>query len=258
MMLLSLFLNMDRALPMFFSPLAGPAPLPQALLGWAIVLYALSSIFFLAASYRFKASFLHWYALGLAIISSGLPAFFSVFVTGSPMHWAGIIAQYSGSIYFLVAIYKAAAEARSREVPLERIVAGLLKKPRALYESLVGATTDAIVSLDSQGTVLLWNTAAERMFGYESDKVAGLRGADFLFSETLPEPLEDALQGRFQGASTMVEVDFTKRDGQSLPVEVSISRTKVAGNWITTLIMGDITDRKRVEQIGRASCRERV
>lgn len=250
---LSLFLNMDRALPLFFNPLAGPTPLRQLVLGWAIVFFALASIIFLAASYRLNASFLYWYALGLALISSGLLAFFFVFVVGSPIAWTGRLAQYAGGVYLLVAFSRAVADARSRNVPLERIVTGLLQKPRALYESLVGATTDAIVSLDSQGNVLLWNTAAEKMFGYGSDEVIGLRGMDLLFSGGRERLLEDALRGRFEGVNTRVEVDVTNRDGEPLPVEISISRTKVAKNWITTLILREITERKRAEQEMRQS-----
>ncbi|PKN64558.1 MAG: hypothetical protein CVU57_14165 [Deltaproteobacteria bacterium HGW-Deltaproteobacteria-15] len=253
LILLSFFLNMDRSLPLFFNPLAGPTPLRQLVLGWAIVFFALSSIFFLAASYRLGALFLFWYGLGLALISSGLLAFFLVFVVGSPLAWAGSIAQYAGGIYLLVSLSKAAYEARSRNVPLERIIIGLLQKPRALYESLIGATTDAIVSLDCQGMVLLWNTAAEKMFGYGSDEVIGSQGMDFLFGGADAGSLEKALNGGFEGESKIVEVDLRRRNGDPLPVEISISRTKVARNWTTTLIIRDITDRKRVEREMRLS-----
>jgi len=145
------------------------------------------------------------------------------------------------------------ANREGRNVPLERIANGILKKPQALYESLVGVTTDAIVSLDSQGTVLLWNAAAEQMFGYAAEEVMGLRATDLLFPEKRPEPLDDALHGRFRGGSAFVQVEFRKSSGQSLPVEISISRAKVAGTWITTLIVRDITDRKRAEQQMRQS-----
>ncbi|RJR33716.1 MAG: PAS domain S-box protein [Desulfobacteraceae bacterium] len=138
-------------------------------------------------------------------------------------------------------------------VPLERIAGGLLQKPRTLYESLIGVTTDAIVSLDSQGAVLLWNAAAEKMFGYGSEEVMGLRAADFLFPEKRPEPLGDALQGRFRGGNTFVQVQFKRRDGQPLSVEISISRAKLAGTWITTLIVRNITDRIKAEQQMRHS-----
>ncbi|MDD5204732.1 MAG: PAS domain S-box protein, partial [Desulfobacterales bacterium] len=253
MILLSFFLDMDRSLPLFFNPLAGPTPLRQLALGWAIVFFALSSVFFLAVSYRLDVLFLLWYGLGLALISSGLLAFFLVFVIGSPLAWAGSVAQYAGGIYLLVSLSKAASEARSRNVPLERILIGLLQKPRALFESLIGATTDAIVSLDNQGMVLLWNTAAEKMFGYGADEVIGLRGMDLLFGGADAGSLEKALNGGFEGENKIVEGDLTRRNGDPLPVEISISRTKVARNWTTTLIIRDITDRRRVEREMRQS-----
>lgn len=244
---LSLFFNMDRSLPLFFNPLAGPTPFRQLMLGWAIVLFALSSLFFLVASYRLKTAFLYWYGLGLVLISSGLLALFLVFVVGSPIAWAGRIALYTGGIYLLIAVSKAVIAAHSRNVPLERIVTGLLRKPRALYESLVAATTDAIISLDAKGRVLLWNAAAERIFGYRPDEVLGVNVSDLIIPKEHAGALEDALEGRLP-ANTTIEVDAGRKGGEELPVEISLSKTKVEREWIATLIVRDIHDRKRTER----------
>lgn len=245
--LLSLSFNMDGSLPLFFNPLAGPTPFRQLVLGWAIVLFALSSLFFLGASYRLKAPFLYWYGLGLVLIASGLLALFLVFVIGSPMAWAGRIGLYTGGIYLLIAVSKAVIAARSRNVPLDRIVAGLIHQPRALYDSLVGATTDAIISLDSQGRVLLWNGAAERMFGYRADEVLGMSVSELIIPKEHAGILEHALKGRLPTGRIM-EIDTRSRGGDPLPVELSMSKIRVNREWIVTLIVRDIHERRRTER----------
>ena len=244
LMLLSFFLNRKVALPV---PDYAASTHHQLLLASAIVLFAVSSLFFLAASLRLHAAFLYWYALGLALISSGLLAFLLVSAEGSPIAWAGRLAQYAGGIYLLMAVSKARMAARSRNVSLERLVSGLFRKPRALYESLVGATTDAIISLDRNGRVLLWNPAAVEMFGYRSDEVQGLKIVDLIIPEDGGGSISDVVRVPSAAENRRVEAEARRRSGERFQVEVSMSKTRSGGEWVTTLIVRDIDDRKRTE-----------
>jgi two-component system, LuxR family, sensor kinase FixL len=210
----------------------------------ALNIVFLSFVSFIISRISGKA---YWYGLGLVLIPSGLLALYFVFVVGSPIAWAGRIGLYAGGIYLLIAVSKAVIAARGRKVPLERMVADLLQKPRALYESLVGATTDAIVSLDSQARILLWNPAAERLFGYAAEEVLGTGLVDLIIPKEQAGILEDALQGGVS-ADTRMEADARDRVGLIVPVEISISRTTVDEGRITTLIIRDIQDRKRTER----------
>lgn len=248
LILLFIFWSLQGAPSPYYHPLSGHTLFRQMTLGSGLVLFSMSSLFFLAASYRLRAMFLYWYALGLGLIASGLLAFFFARVVGSPITWAGRIAEYAGGIYLLMAVSQVVITARSRNVPLERIVTGLLQKSRALYVSLVGATTDAIISLDQGGRVLLWNPAAEKMFKYCSNEVLGLNAIDLIIPEQNAEPLIDALKGRLSHAISRMEVDAGTKGGESLSLEVSASITKAGGEYVTTLIMRDIRDRKHAER----------
>jgi PAS domain S-box-containing protein len=118
--------------------------------------------------------------------------------------------------------------------------------PRALYESLVGATSDAIISVDSQGRVLLWNPAAERMFGYGFHEVLGLKVSDLIVSKEHAGSLEEALGSLAE--NTRMEIDAKARGSDVVPVEISISKTMVNREAITTLIVRGIRDRKLAEK----------
>ena len=42
-----------------------------------------------------------------------------------------------------------------------------------LYRALVEQTPDAVVYADREGTILLWNRGAEKVFGFAADEVLG-------------------------------------------------------------------------------------
>src|SRR5437773_8960071 len=52
------------------------------------------------------------------------------------------------------------------------------------YRALVHSATDAIVTADSDGRIVSWNAAAERIFGHPADEVVGRP-----LSVLVPEPL---------------------------------------------------------------------
>ena len=41
------------------------------------------------------------------------------------------------------------------------------------YEALVGASVDAIITIDSRGTILMFNPGAVKMFGYQAEEILG-------------------------------------------------------------------------------------
>lgn len=87
-----------------------------------------------------------------------------------------------------------------------------LARAHVLNHALVEASGDAIMALDTRGRVTLWNPAATRLFGYESEAVLGRRPKPGL----LPEDFE----ARVLGPEPFVLSEFTARraDGSEVPV----------------------------------------
>ena len=56
---------------------------------------------------------------------------------------------------------------------MEAVLSDVFRRPREFYATLVESTSDAVVVTDGEERVLLWNSAAERMFGYTLDEVSG-------------------------------------------------------------------------------------
>ena len=128
----------------------------------------------------------------------------------------------------------------------------------ARYSEIVGSAMDAIIGFDADGTIALFNGAAERMFGMPAS--AALHGGMRTF---LPEALEQQMLDRACTRSTEVRTNEEARtepgsegvlsltgqraSGERFPVEATASCVELDGKKTYTLIVRDIAERKRAE-----------
>jgi len=250
--------GLQRAIGPFFIQGLGPTLVRQAVLGSAVSLFSISSLLFMRLYSRSESDFLYWYSLALALVAIGLSAVFLQKAVGSPIGWAGRSAQYLGGIYMLIAVLTATRELRSRGISLETAIVGLFRHAEEHYRALVETVTDAIITVDHEGRVLLWNSAAQRMFGYSRGEALGSPLSDLI----LPDKYADAARKGLEPFGTTgtdapigetTELEAKRKDGRELPVEVSVSARKTADGWISTSVIRDITERKRMQDALRVS-----
>jgi PAS domain S-box-containing protein len=123
---------------------------------------------------------------------------------------------------------------------------------------LVTTAMDAIVSVDGNQRITLFNQAAEQMFGCPADQAMG-------------QPLDRFIPNRYRQAHQAHVANFgrtgatTRRMGQfgtvyglratgeEFPLEASISHLDVGGNKVFTVILRDITQRVQSEKLLRES-----
>lgn|GEM_PF-431256 len=116
------------------------------------------------------------------------------------------------------------------------------------FRSVVDAAYDAIVTVDQQHNITLFNHAAEMLFGYTQDEMLGQP-----LIRLLPErfrALHDGYINYFaQSPVKSRQMDERNRiyglhkDGSLLPVEIAISKINVNGILEFTAIIRDIADR---------------
>jgi PAS domain S-box-containing protein len=115
-----------------------------------------------------------------------------------------------------------------------------LAESEARLGAIIASAQDAILAVDGSGAITLFNPAAERMFGCAADDALGRAATVFL-----PEmPSSDNGQG--SSSATIVEWGL-RSDGERFPVEVSQSGADGYGEGSRTLIVRDVTDRRRLE-----------
>jgi PAS domain S-box-containing protein len=137
-------------------------------------------------------------------------------------------------------------EGALREVELEHRTQLLAQEARTAQ--IVSTAMDAIVALDVDRRIMLFNAAAERMFGRESEDVVG-GPVDVLIPDgDLDEVLTTVAAS---GASDVAELHaFTgkRSNGETFPLEASLSCIDIAGYRSFTIIARDVTDRLRAEE----------
>ncbi|HMV44912.1 MAG TPA: PAS domain S-box protein [Leptospiraceae bacterium] len=127
------------------------------------------------------------------------------------------------------------------------------KASEARLNGIVESAMDAIISLNQDSKVLLFNTAAEKMFGYKSEEVLN-KNLDVLIPQRYKEKYPDSVEiflrlgevKRKKGQ--VIEMVGLRSNGEEFFIEVSISKINLGEEKIITAILRDITVRKNSEQ----------
>ena len=127
-----------------------------------------------------------------------------------------------------------------------------LRVANDLYQHTVNAVMDAIVAIDESQHIVLFNPAAEAMFGRKANEVIGQS-----FDLLIPERSRNRHQGhvtRFSNAAPgsqsmnpQLGIVGTRADGQEFPIESTISKSLVDGKLQMTAVLRDVTEHRQAE-----------
>jgi two-component system, chemotaxis family, CheB/CheR fusion protein len=126
---------------------------------------------------------------------------------------------------------------------------------QALLAAVVQGSDDAILSKALDGTILTWNNAAERMYGYRSEEVIG-KNISMLLPPDRSTEIDDILKRLRRGEKLEhFETNRQTKDGRILDVSLTISPIRNADGEITaaSTIARDITQTKLAEEALRNS-----
>jgi PAS domain S-box-containing protein len=125
------------------------------------------------------------------------------------------------------------------------------------FRSLAETANDALLSADSQGHIVYFNRAAERIFDYFSKEIVG-QPLTLLMPERFRNLHRQGLDrflrtGETRVIGRTVELVGQRKDGSEFPLELSLSSCKTRDGIFFTGILSDITERKMAEQEFRLS-----
>jgi PAS domain S-box-containing protein len=182
--------------------------------------------------------------------------------------FASLAYQTLGTIDDLKSQMSARDEAEKRVRELTRVEVGVLldglqaqvRTKEEFHRVVVETASDAVVSINDRGNILLANHATTTTFGYEPSELIG-QPLTILMPEYLRD-LHKAGLRRYQETSHRhinwqgTELIGLRKNGEEFPVEVSFGEVTNNGHRVFTGFIRDISERKQAEKALRASERD--
>lgn len=149
------------------------------------------------------------------------------------------------------------------EAPLlERIIRYSLQHARTLetmqasemkFRSVIQSASDAIFLINDEGNVILWNKAAEEIFGYTEGEILGQSATKLMGEKYANKSLEVGVEHTMNVVLTdvsgkTIEAIGQRKDGSEFPLEMSGSVWKTNDRIYYTSIIRDITARIRTRE----------
>lgn len=140
-----------------------------------------------------------------------------------------------------------------RQVGRNEALSAALFDSETRQRGIIDSALDGIVATDVYGRVVLFNHAAERMFGCSAQESLGSPLSRFMAGAVLAEA-EAVSSGDTYGPGgpitpgKVVEGAGVRQDGMTFPVEVSLSRLAHGDERLQIAMVRDITARKNAEE----------
>ena len=129
-----------------------------------------------------------------------------------------------------------------------------LKESEAKFSGIISISADAIISIDAEQRITIFNNGAEQIFGYSQAEAIGTPLDNLIperFRKTHRQHVErfasEAVTARRMG-ERLTTITGLRKNGEEFPAEAAISKLQVGDKTLLTVALRDITERKRFEK----------
>ena len=135
---------------------------------------------------------------------------------------------------------------------------GKLREGDTLLQTVVDSTKEAIISIGEDGLIILFNPAAEEMFGRNKWEMIG-KPLDSLMPKKYREKHGQYVSsylatGKPNSAiGKILELPGLRSDGNVFPMEISLSAGRLENKQFVVAVARDVTERKQMEDTLRQS-----
>lgn len=127
-----------------------------------------------------------------------------------------------------------------------------LRESEEKLRRILQAAHDAIILVDEEGKIRLWNQAASRIYGYSNEEAMGKDILELLAPARDLEKVratfrESLVSGQGSGINQTTEWTMRRKDGQEIMVELSLTAVMFGDQRFFLGVDRDITERKKSE-----------
>ncbi|MGC2776821.1 MAG: PAS domain S-box protein [Bradyrhizobium sp.] len=147
-----------------------------------------------------------------------------------------------------------------RDMTESRLAQETLRESEQLARNIVETALDAFVQIDDRGSILNWNSQAEKIFGWSRAEIIGMDVLDLITVDGEGEELRAALgrilltgQASTLGTGRRREVMVRRRDGREFRAELSVTALKTRNGFVLNGFFRDLTDKIATEERIRQS-----
>jgi len=131
----------------------------------------------------------------------------------------------------------------------------LLARTKAILDTIV----DGVITISDRGLIETVNPAAEKIFGYQLNELAG-KNVSMLMPNPYRSEHDQYLDNYLNTGEKKIigigrEVTGLRKNGVTFPLELAISEMEVSGQRMFTGIVRDISERKETEEKLRSAMR---
>ncbi len=143
----------------------------------------------------------------------------------------------------------------SRNSAEEKIIKAISEKQQsqAQYKSIIDSAMDSVIVVNSDQNITVFNSAAEKMFGHESEDVINKNINMLLpdrFRQNHTAHIDKFMEGPSYGQTMSERSDIygLKKNGEEFPIQASIAKTVIGEKIYLTTVLRDVTDIQRSKE----------
>jgi two-component system, LuxR family, sensor kinase FixL len=126
-----------------------------------------------------------------------------------------------------------------------------VRRSQAWLQSLIETTQDAVLSIDRQGRIVLFNPAAEYIFGYSRDEVLGQK-VNMLMAEPYATEHDEYIAryektGEARAIGRIRTVTARRKSGELFPIELSVTEIALDKEVHYAAFIRDISEKARLQ-----------
>ena len=133
---------------------------------------------------------------------------------------------------------------------------------KTILSGIINTAEDAIISVDYNQNIILFNQGAEKIFCYSAEEIIG-KNLGMLLPESIRSDHSEHINnfGKSEivskGMKERSEITGLRKNGDIFPAEANISQVEIDGRQIFTAILRDVSEQKLIENKLRESLKEK-